>query len=500
MISLILRSTLVIFLITLPFVLNAYGDINLNGLKETPKERFYFCADAESFAIIPTNFSRLTDMASEDGRMFGTLLKQIGKPVLRLASMQRWDWRGEAATLALVSSDFSARRKNVIGYPYFTAKQYFDFAKANGIVTIPMLDARFFYDSEDGSVKSTPENIEKASRQYAAGYARFIKKGGYDIAFWEIGNEDYSSRFKFSAERYSRVVKGFIDEVKKVMPNAKFGINLNTWSPEFNSWAASLLKNLKGYEKQIDYAVVHYYSPVDYTDHITNDILTFLRDNGLNRTKLAITEWRHSWKPDEYDRTFKSAPVFARYLMFLLRHPDVEAGCVHSLPLFGGLAEWSNGSQWTVYSEHAGKIGVLDKVGIPRWRILPFGHAQKMIVDAVKERQISDYNENPGKVSTYLFKKATSGYSVIITNESASSISDDIIIKSKKPLHTVTGKELFCDDPQALPRDQEPQPWSVQPVKIGEKKDIPLGSSIALKGGILKVNLRPFAVVTLDLQ
>jgi hypothetical protein len=492
--------SLVLLIVVLTSVSSANGAITLNGLNVFPKDRFYFCADAESFAVVPTDFSKLVDMASKDGRQFGKVLKQIGKPTLRLASMQRWDWRGEAETLALVSSSFSARRKNRIGYHYFTAKQYFDFAKVNGISTIPMLDARFFYDQEDGSVKSTPENIEKAARQYAGGYAKFINDGGYDVAFWEIGNEDYSYKYKFSAELYAKVVKGYIDEVKKVIPGARFGIQLNIWSPEFKSWALRLLKSLKGYEKHINYAVVHYYSPVDYTDKINDDMMNFLRENGFNRTKLAVTEWRHSWKPDEYDRTFKSAPVFARYLMFLFRRHDVEAACVHALPIFGGLAEWSNGSQWTAYSEGLGKIGIPDKVGIPRWRILPFGLAQKMIVDAVMNCKFADYKENFGKVSIYLFKKTTGGYSLVITNESDSSVSDDIKIVSKITLHSVTGNELFCADPQAFPLDEEPQPWSVKPINIGENSDISSGSSVVLKGSVLKVNLRPYAVITLDLK
>lgn len=472
----------------------AHGEVALQS--STANKPYYFCADAESFAIKPTDFSRITALNGE-GRGFADVLASIGKPVLRLASMQRWDWRGEAQSAALVSSKFIQRPRNALGYRYFSAKQYYDFAKAYGVSTVPMLDARYFYDETDETVKDTADNIEKAAEQYAAGYARFIKDGDYDVAFWEIGNEDYTKALNYRPEKYAKVVKGFIKAVLEVDPNARFCIQINTWDAYHRNWSAAVLSALKGYERHIDYAAVHYYNPVDYTDGITDEIITFLRERGFFKTKLAITEWRHSSQPDEYDRTFRSAAVYSRYLLFMLRHDGIEASCVHALPLFGGLAEWSDGRNWTAYSAGLGTIGIQDTLKTPRWRILPFGLAHKMIKDASSARTLTHYSENPGKTSVYLFGGALSR-SLIIVNESAVESNDSVVLDSV--IARISGTELFSNGIDAKPTETEPQPWLVRPVYIGFRENSLIGSSVVASGKMVTFRLRPYSVLKVDLN
>lgn len=485
-------------ILTIALVLLAstvHGTMTLKSSIAANKQ-FYFCADAESFAINPTDFSRLTDI-NGDGVGFGIVLTSLGKPVLRLASMQRWDWRGEAQSAALVSSSLNPMPRSSLGYRYFSAKQYYDFAKTYGISTVPMLDARYFYDETDGTVRNTAENIEKAASQYASGYARFIKNGGYDVAFWEIGNEDYTKALKYKPEQYAKVVKGFVNAVLEVDPKAKFCIQINTWDSYQRSWSAAVLSALKGYERHVDYAAVHYYNPVDFTDRITDEIITFLRVRGFFRTKLAITEWRHSSLPDEYDRTFKSAAVYSRYTLFMLRHRGVAASCVHALPLFGGLAEWSNGSNWTAYSESLGGIGIPDLQKRPRWRVLPFGLAHKMITDSFSGRTLAGYSENPGKTSVYLFSGA-SNRSLIIVNESALETTESVMLDT--PTTRISGTELFSNNIAAKPTDTEPQPWSIRPVYIGFQENSLSGSSVAASGNTVSFRVRPYSVVKIDID
>lgn len=466
-------------------------DIGVQGGKN-----FIFCADAESFAVNPADFLRITALDKE-GAGFGEALSAVGKPALRLASMHRWDWRGESQSAALVSSSLNSRPRNSLGYRYFNAKQYYDFAKANGISTIPMLDARYFYDSDDGTVKNTAGNIEKAAAQYAGRYARFIKEGGYDIDFWEIGNEDYTPVLQYKPELYAKVVKGFIKAVLEVSPDARFCIQINIWDSYQRSWSAAVLSSLKGYESHIDYAAVHYYNPVDFTDRITDETISFLREHGFFKTRLAITEWRHTSLPDEFDRTFKSAAVYSRYALFMLRHIGIEAACVHALPLFGGLAEWSDGSNWTAYSQRLGRIGIPDAQKTPRWRVLPFGLAEKMITDASAGRALAGYSENPGRISAYLFSNARSR-SLIIVNESAFEATDSI--KLAGGATQLTGTELFSNDPEARPSDTEPQPWSIKPLYIGFQKSSSTGSSAAATARGVAFRVRPYSVVKVDIN
>ncbi|MBI5643964.1 MAG: hypothetical protein HY954_10885 [Deltaproteobacteria bacterium] len=474
------------------------GAMVLNGNTGSVKKSFYFCTDAESFAIQPTDFTRLTDMNGE-GVQFAEVLYGLGNPVLRLASMQRWDWRSEEASLALVQSSFRTKPLKALGYNYMTAKQYYDFAKANGVASIPMLDVRYFYDANDKTVKDTADNLSQAAAQYAAGYAEFIKKGGYKVLFWELGNEDYSESLHFSPEKYAKVVKAFIDAVLKVDPKAKFCIQINIWDGKSRSWTDRALSGLKGYERHIDYAAVHYYNQVDFTDRITDEIVTYLRGKGFFKTRLAITEWRHSGDPDEYDRKFKSAAVYARYLLYMVKHRDIEYSCVHSLPVFGGLAEWSDGAFWTGYSEELGAIGIPDTAKTSRWRVLPFGLAQKMIIDALEGRSLIDYSENPGKTSAYLFS-GSSGRSMVIINEGAAESTGSVKLDNVPDITQITGVELLSSDVEAKPSDTEPQPWSVEKMYIGYLDSYSNGSSAAVSGGAVTFRLRPYAVVKIDLN
>lgn len=473
--------------------------LNANRMSMT-KKSFIYGADAESFAIFPSDFSRWMNLQSVDGKQFSDLMTSLGRPVLRLASMQRWDWRGENETLLLVKSNNHQNNKKTIGYPYFTATQYYDFCKAYQIETIPMLDVRLFYDSITGTTKLTSDNVSVASQQYASGYAEFIKKGNYKIAFWEIGNEDYSKDHNMAPSSYAKITRAFIDAIVKIEPSARFCIHLNIWRPDWRSWSETVLDKLKGYEDYISYAAVHYYSESAFSDKIADETINFLRSKGFLRTRLAITEWRHTYLPDEYDQTFQSASRYSRYLMFLLRHPEIEVSCVHAFPLFGGLAEWSNGNFWTSYSNSEPSKRRRDTVGRPRWRVLPFGHAQRMLIDATRGYSLRDYNENPGFLSEYLFSKQSGGYSLVIINENSQTQDVEIVIKSENRVKHLSGKELYCPDPYALPQDGVYQPWSVIPVSSGGRSDGSTVSTFALSDGIIKANIRPFSVISLDLQ
>lgn len=477
------------------------AELHLDGsVVRYAKAANYIGADAESFAVSPTDFSRFTNSKTPDGEHFGSVMDQLGKPVLRLASMQRWDWRGEKETLALISGATKTTRTKV-GYPYFSGKQYYEYCKLHGIKTIPMLDVRYFYDADDGTVKKTSEHIERAAAHYAAGYAKFIKAGKYDVLFWEIGNEEFYESSHVSSEAYALITRAFIRAILVVDPNARFGIQLNIWKQDWKRWSEGVLKNLGGFENHINYVAYHYYNPVDYTNKITDEIVNFIKESGFNDTKLAITEWRHSGLPDIYDQAFRSASLYSRFLLFFIRHPDVEVSCIHAFPLFGGLAEWSNGIYWTSYVDGAVNRR-RDTGNIPRWRILPFGHAQKMIQGVIHDGQLMDFSERPGKLSSYLFNRKEGGYALVLVNESSSEVSEQVIIKSTILLASVDGKELFSNDPDAIPRDVEPQPWSVKPITTSQSRsDLSYGSIASLgSGNAVQIRLRPFAVVTLELK
>jgi hypothetical protein len=449
------------------------------------KAGFTCGVDAESFAISPNDFTRFLDRAGEDGRQFVNVLSQVGRPAFRLASMQRWDWRGRAETAALLASPLQARPKASVYYPYVDGQRFLSFFERERIAVIPMLDARFIYDATRRQVLRTPDASEEAIKQYAGGYARLAAQHRVSVTFWEIGNEEYQGN-EMAAVDFAATAARYIQAVRQVSPQAKFSVPLNIWRQDWRQWSDRLLTALKERRIEPDFVTVHYYHPSAFTDRVTDETVDYLKARGFPRTKMAITEWRHSSQADEFDQGIKAAPLYTRFLLFFMRHPDVAAACVHAFPLFGGIAEWSNGAVWTSYAKHEPGHRRQDGGGRPQWRVLPFGRAQGMVLAATRGKALIAYREQPGGMSAYAFSAGGKGMAIVVTNESAEDRVQVFTDIARERANRLTGELVR---PAAMPGR-----WEVQRFSAATLAVVQLGPSA------LRLQVAPNSVTVLRLD
>lgn len=77
----------------------------------------------------------------------------------------------------------------------------------------------------------------------AANWLRYCKKKGYNVKFWEIGNETYWHPV-MSAEEYADLINVYADSLKKIDPNIILGIN-GHWSVDFTGTKERLKDNAR---------------------------------------------------------------------------------------------------------------------------------------------------------------------------------------------------------------------------------------------------------------
>jgi hypothetical protein len=99
-------------------------------------------------------------------------------------------------------------------------RQFLSFAQQAGIKNI------FFVVNLEGACFQ-PGDIHKNVEKYAESAVRWVaavKKDGYHVAYWEIGNESYlRSACPFSAHEYAAALKVFYAKMKAADPSIKIG-------------------------------------------------------------------------------------------------------------------------------------------------------------------------------------------------------------------------------------------------------------------------------------
>lgn len=388
---------------------------------------FTFGVDAESFANPPSDFTLwMTDPG--ESKSFREVLQTFGKPAFRFATIQRWDWRGKTQTDRLISSDLNSLMLKQQGYNlsvkqraynYVSFKTYYDFCKKYSIESIPMLDVRFFYDATTDKVVDTASSIDAACSQIVYPYVKAVKENGNKILFWEIGNEEYLPAYQFPPKKYAFIVKAFLKSIKAADPDAKVGIQLylSDLQSDWFNWSTQVLQELYDVRNQIDYASLHYYSMQYFEPKANAKIGDILVRYGFSKTKIAVTEWRHNSYANEEDQSPDFAPILTDYLLKLYLSDNVEIACVHAFPFFGGLAEWSNGKQWTSYAVNVAGRRKSDTTGIPHWRILPFGAIASEVLPLLKKNPTVRVVSG-GNYESYNFFDGTTYLGSVLINRS----------------------------------------------------------------------------------
>lgn len=223
---------------------------------------------------------------------------------------------------------------------YVSIFDFLDFCKEADVEPIIQLNTFNQFAVEDGAQKVYDLTQDTAHYRDAAARVEIMlaemKKRGYTVNYFEIGNEEYAEEFAFAPENYARLAAEYIKVIKKIFPSSKVLVTLGDSSAyRFTSrgerWAKRLLSSLADLNmtRKIDYFTLHYVKP----DGI-NKILSLIDRYGFKDSRVALTETsRVSNTEDYWNRTpvFEYAADYAVYLKELYKIDKVDIVLVHNL-------------------------------------------------------------------------------------------------------------------------------------------------------------------------
>lgn len=141
------------------------------------------------------------------------------------------------------------------GYHWKTGT--FDFQPRYATVPLRSIDYLIEFCKRTDTKLIMQVNVESGSAKEAAELVDYLNnKSSFRVDYWELGNEVYGDWDKgyMNGEQYAKVVKEFAEEMKKVDPTIKIGVD---WATESNEhFNRTLLENAG---EQIDFISVHWY-------------------------------------------------------------------------------------------------------------------------------------------------------------------------------------------------------------------------------------------------
>jgi alpha-L-arabinofuranosidase len=199
---------------------------------------------------------------------------------------------------------------------HYGYKTFLDLCKKYNIEPILQVSTMTEWDSKTGALGWTmnTKNVQEIDPvvRYAADWVRDVKKNGYKVKYWEIGNEEgcYPG---MTGKRYGQWVKRFVRAMKAADPEIKIIVTGHR-----HDWNTELLKQVG---KDIDYLSWHYWSlqePVgDYPPGLglipckffTADDLNKAPDDQLYLAHLAaLAEGKKTTDYDLFEPIRKCAP------------------------------------------------------------------------------------------------------------------------------------------------------------------------------------------------
>ena len=163
---------------------------------------------------------------------------------------------------------------------YLDIDEYVALCRATGSepeIIIPY--NRIYYKGQDGTHIATKEDFLK-NAETLVNYANKVK--GYNIKFWEIGNESWQPSTNVTATNYRDDLKLFSKRMKAVDPSIKIIANGRS-----SSWFETVLA---GAAESIDYINISYYPVYPYSGYnfYSNYNVTYGNDGDVQNALQAL--------------------------------------------------------------------------------------------------------------------------------------------------------------------------------------------------------------------
>lgn len=335
-------------------------NFNFDKIKKDLKDSIQG-VDAESHATCANYKILLNDLRDD----FSTLLKDSGRPVLRMADMSRYSWR--SADINDTLRKYPAGKSEKF---WESPEQFHQFCRENHIQLIGQFDTAFTYDpvtSKRVQIYNTPENFEIGVKENIWKLKWVIDHGYLDLyVAWEVGNENYI-RWN-SGEQFANYALKLASAVKKLDPEIRLALTLFVCAPDdpnllrysgngnrlrdqWYRWGENMLKSLGDNIEQFYYLNLHLYGAS--ASYNANYKGIYIHESFMNKfphtkhLRFIITEWRHTGAGDPKHRQFKTAALWkAKFMLVMAAYPLVDYTSVHDFLTWSGVGYYSDGKVW----------------------------------------------------------------------------------------------------------------------------------------------------------
>ncbi len=167
----------------------------------------------------------------------------------------RWDSVAETVRVYKAAGFWENWLTKTMPEGHYGYKTFLDLCKKYNIEPILQVSTMTQWNSKTGALGWTmnTKNVREIDSvvEYAADWVRDVKKNGYKVKYWEIGNEEgcYPT---MTGDRYGQWVKKYVRAMKAVDPRIKIIVTGHR-----HEWNKELLKQAG---KDIDYLSWHYWS------------------------------------------------------------------------------------------------------------------------------------------------------------------------------------------------------------------------------------------------
>lgn len=138
---------------------------------------------------------------------------------------------------------------------HYEYRTFLDLCRKYGIEPILQVSTMTYWAKQKGLIGWTSAaedpNVLETVVQYAADWVRDARQNGYNVKYWEIGNEE-GCYYAMTGQRYGQFVRKFVKAMKAVDPDIKI-----IATGHRHEWNMGLLKEAGD---QIDYLSYHYWA------------------------------------------------------------------------------------------------------------------------------------------------------------------------------------------------------------------------------------------------
>ena len=278
----------------------------------------------------------------------------------------------------------------------------------------------------------TPEEVLEAAVEWVR-YANIVK--GYNVKYWEIGNED-SLNSEWTPEKYANTVVQFSRAMKAVDPSIKIGAN-GMKKKENDDWWERIMPRIKD---DVDFLITHQYSWIENYQEWKNDPYQY--DYNIKDATKAIETYNPSLRLNVTEiSSFKpGAPD----------HPNNTWKMLHNFEMLGQTLRFDKVDylhfwtfRWLEKDSYSKAVSAFDS----NYKLMPMGYPLKVWSNFLKKKMVystkkagvirswASYDPDDKSLNVFVLNKdeVSQNVSITLDNYTGSIMNERWILKGSTP-------------------------------------------------------------------